>query len=327
MKKIRVFSRLLIVAISLMIIPISALAEDYKAKIEAAGHKYDVEHFYRAVYGNNSAIAKLFVQAGIDVNHRGGWDQTPVLVLAARNNDKQLLQLMLDKGVDVNARGARNGSALYHVAANGHGDLVKAFVEKGFDMEKGGMAALHGAMKFNQVEVLELLLQRWPKVYQDKFPQALYLAIKGGSSVAVVKALLKNGADPNVTYKGFHPLVRAAETGGRDEKRSELVRVLLDHGADVNATDSFKMTSIMRAAQGGFPLTVKTLIAKGGDVNLVDERGRTALIWAASSRRLDAVSTLLSKGADRNIMDQNGHTALSYANQKSWEEGIKILSE
>ena len=316
MKQSHVLNKLFLLAIAFMILPLAAQAEENRAKIEAAGYKYNVDQFYRAVYDNNSAIATLFIQAGFDVNHRGGWDKTPVFIVAARHNNMELMQLMLDKGVDVNARGSRNESALYYIAANGHVDLFNAFAKKGLDMEKGGMAALHGAMKANQLKVVQLLLEKWPGVYQDQFSQALYLAIKGGSSVAVVQALLKSGANPNEQYKDFHPLVLAAEKGGRDEQRSELVRVLLDHGADVNATDSFKMTAMMRAAQEGFPLTVATLIAKGGEVNMIDDKGRSALILAASSRRLDVVSTLLSNGADRNIMDNNGRTALYCANQK-----------
>ena len=67
-------------------------------------------------------------------------------------------------------------------------------------------------------------------------------------------------------------LVTAAAEG-----HTEIVRRLLDHGADVNAVNAFNATPLHEAAVGGHAELVKALIARGADVNATDGNGRTPL--------------------------------------------------
>ena len=71
------------------------------------------------------------------------------------------------------------------------------------------------------------------------------------------------------------------------------MRLLLEKGADVKATDRDGRTALIWAAQDGHEAVVRLLLEKGADVEAKDRDGRTALIWAAQGGH-EAVVRLLT---------------------------------
>ena len=63
-------------------------------------------------------------------------------------------------------------------------------------------------------------------------------------------------------------------------KDFEMVKLLIDHGADVNQKNFRGATALMAAAGAGTPALVKYLIEKGADVKARDQDGYTALMYA-----------------------------------------------
>ena len=83
----------------------------------------------------------------------------------------------------------------------------------------------------------------------------------------------------------------------------EVVKLLVAHGADVNArttahSDYPGRTPLVVSAANGFIEIVSFLIEKGANVNTPTADGRTALHVAVSAGHLDIVELLISKGAD-----------------------------
>jgi len=92
---------------------------------------------------------------------------------------------------------------------------------------------------------------------------------------------------------GFVPIHYAAE---RD--RSEVIRVLLRAGSDVNAPHpKVKATPLQYAAAHGHLDAVRTLIAAGAKVDSADSNGRTPLAWAAWKGKAQVVQELLKHNA------------------------------
>ncbi len=70
---------------------------------------------------------------------------------------------------------------------------------------------------------------------------------------------------------------------------------------------------------------VKMLLNKGANVNTQDGNGYTALIWAAAVGSKDIVEMLINAGVDVNAKDNNGKTALMYAADYGDKEIIELL--
>lgn len=87
--------------------------------------------------------------------------------------------------------------------------------------------------------------------------------------------------------------------------RKELVKLLIDHGAEINAKDDWK-----------------------GNMTRPDGTdGWTPLIFAADSDHEEVVKILIEQGADVNVKTKSGITALILANLWKNEEMIKMLKQ
>jgi predicted LPLAT superfamily acyltransferase len=140
-------------------------------------------------------------------------------------------------------------------------------------------------------------------------------------TVEVVRVMLDHGADVNAKSKNDHTALMMAATGGK----TNIVKVLLVAGADVNARDKRGSTALMAAASLGYASTVEALLTAGADVNAQDQVGETALMKAAGGVRVPIVQILLASGADVNAKSKNGSTALTLAKRKGSAEVVKIL--
>jgi len=107
-----------------------------------------------------------------------------------------------------------------------------------------------------------------------------------GATAAVAKA-------PAATKSNDSALIAAAHEG-----RIDVVRFLLDHGADIDAM-SGGWNALVAAAHEGRVETVGLLLDRGADVNAAPG-GRSALVAAAHEGQLDVVKLLVERGADVN---------------------------
>jgi ankyrin repeat protein len=115
----------------------------------------------------------------------------------------------------------------------------------------------------------------------------------------ILKVLLRHGADPNATTKTCtHSALQIACRDGS----LELVELLLEYGAKINQppAEEFGATALQFAAIGGYLGIAHLLLEKGADVNAApaQREGRTALEGAAEHGRMDMVQLLKNAGAD-----------------------------
>lgn len=137
------------------------------------------------------------------------------------------------------------------------------------------------------------------------------------NNLALVKKLLKAGADPNCVgeqgYTGMHrrtPLHWAAINGSVD-----CAVELLNKGADANFQDVFGRSPLHWAARVNRPEMVKLLLDNGADANLRDFRDKTPILCAASSKDVseELFESITAHGANINDCLPNGDTALHIA--------------
>jgi serine/threonine protein kinase len=121
---------------------------------------------------------------------------------------------------------------------------------------------------------------------------------------------LETGGDPNV----FQNTNILGQTFLFDNQNQEIVKLLIEKGADVNAQDHSDETALMHTNELKI---AKLLIEKGADVNIQDANGRTALMHTINK---EIAKLLIEKGADVNMQGNDGKTALMEARNKEIAE-------
>ncbi|PWU06632.1 MAG: hypothetical protein C5B51_11720 [Terriglobia bacterium] len=196
--------------------------------------------------------------------------------------------------------------------------------------EPDGTTPLQWAVRQDDLELTDRLVRAGADVKAaNRYGiTALYLACVNGNP-AMVARLLQAGADANaVSTEGETALMTAARAG-----HVEAARVLLDHGAKVDARESWHgETALMWATAQKHAAMMQELIARGADVNARSnfekwERQTTAeprekwlpqgsltpLLFAARQGCVECARLLVDSGADLNAADPEGVTPTIYA--------------
>lgn len=146
--------------------------------------------------------------------------------------------------------------------------------------------------------------------------------------VAKVKELLDSGADINYHSQPKKGTGRTALCEAALKGKLEVVRLLIEQGADLNVQDgSMGFTALHWAADYGHEPIVEALVAAGADVNLASPANRLTPFMAAATRgNLPIVKLLLAAGANVNATTKDGRTALSLAEEKKRAEVVALLA-
>lgn len=124
-----------------------------------------------------------------------------------------------------------------------------------------------------------------PRREEDGFTP-LMVAVQAGK-LSIAALLLENGADPNLRSTDVFrdpPLMYALN----DKESLEMVRLLVDKGADVNAWNGTgKSNALMKAITLGESEIVRVLLEAGADVSAKNGKGANAVLRARASRDLD----------------------------------------
>ncbi len=170
-------------------------------------------------------------------------------------------------------------------------------LNRGFDANTVDPKGLHGlllAMQEPSPKVAEVLI-RWPKTNvesrnaKDESPLML-AALKG--ELELCRQLVERGADVNKT--GWTPLHYAATNG-----HVEVMNLLLEHYAYIDAESPNGTTPLMMAAHYGTAAGVKLLLEAGADATLRNQLGMTAIDFANKASRTDAAELIAASQRSR----------------------------
>uniref|UniRef100_A0A3Q3XDZ1 Uncharacterized protein n=1 Tax=Mola mola TaxID=94237 RepID=A0A3Q3XDZ1_MOLML len=138
----------------------------------------------------------------------------------------------------------------------------------------------------------------------SEFPDKLCNASAKGNLPEVL-SLLRNGTDVNGFNKYNTTALQVAKLGN-----PALICELLLAGADPNLRDpACGLTVTHDAAREGFADSVRVLVEHGADVNIVDGHGNLPLHLAAREGHLEAMRLLLERTADPRAANSLGYTA------------------
>lgn len=172
--------------------------------------------------------------------------------------------------------------------ANTVSDLLRRGMDPNTSDPERGETGLMIAAREGSMRVFNVLL-RHPDIDIEfkarNGDTALMLAAYKANKPAV-EALLAKGAEVN--RQGWTPLHYASFAGS-----NEIVALLLEHHAYIDAESPNKTTPIMMAAWGGHILTVKLLLEEGADAMLKNDAGMTAVDFARKIGREDIADGLI----------------------------------
>jgi ankyrin repeat protein len=138
-----------------------------------------------------------------------------------------------------------------------------------------------------------------------------------------VRTLISQGVDVDaVDNNGDAPLVMAAYLG-----HDEILRLLLEAGADVTAVDpGMKATALHAAAYAGRTEAARLLIAHGIDIDKQGPvNGYTALHDAIWQNNVDTARVILEGGPNLELKSHDGQTPLDFARTKRRTEIIAMI--
>ena len=128
--------------------------------------------------------------------------------------------------------------------------------------------------------------------------------------IDVIPALLLAGADIAARdSRGYTPLILASYNGHRDA-----TALFLDNGAPIDQSDGTRgNTALMGTAFKGYEAIADLLLNRGADPNATNNAGQTELMMASLFGHQTIVDRLLLSGANKDMIDAVGNSALSVA--------------
>jgi len=152
----------------------------------------------------------------------------------------------------------------------------------------------------------------------------LHIMAKNGQT-AICRLVLGDRMETNINLKNCQSqtaLYLAAQEG-----HDEVVRLLLEKGADVNTQGGWSGNALQGAAYGGHEVVVQLLLEKGADVNAQGGQYGNALQGAAYGGHEAALRLLLERGADVNAQGGWWGNALQGAAYGGHEAVVRLLLE
>jgi ankyrin repeat protein len=203
--------------------------------------------------------------------------------------------LISTHGEDVNAKCGRYGSPLRVAAGKGHLDAMSLLLDHGANVNMR-VEHEHGCIPL--------------------------CATVDVANLASMQLLLERGAAPDLQCPVLGLLTHFASREGR----AEVARLLLQHNADVNATDAGDSTALHLASLMGHVDIAQILLDHGADINAISDHG-TPLYRASISGHLEVARLLLKRGADMNIQGPEHQTPFQAATKQGYARIAQLLLE
>lgn len=294
---------------------------------------------HEAVLAENAArITALLIVNGADLNARDREDRAP-LHKASSMGHVDHCKALLDIGADINildqskcqAEHRKNNSplkgsvgtgdsALHYAILSGSIEMCGYLIDRGIDMRIKsalGKPLVHFACHHKKYRICSLLIERGADVDALDYKQ---LQVPTGSPVARKRSPKHSTEEvPMLSITYSETALQAAVRAGN----TEACRMLLDHGANVNAADEvFGNTPLHIVCQEGFRDVCELLLRYRADLNVTNRyfdsdsvlnREDTPLHVAAAEGHLDVCQLLVDHHADANICNSFGQDAVAAA--------------
>ncbi|HTN26238.1 MAG TPA: ankyrin repeat domain-containing protein [Burkholderiales bacterium] len=272
-------------------------------------------------------LARQLIDKGAGVDRAWRMTNDTPLMKAAEKGDIALVRLLLERGADPSKKNILGTTALDRAASGGHTEVALLLMRSGKAPEPGPKA-LHAAARGETRSMLETLLQHGADVHAlDSYGWSALMHACSAGRAASAQRLLEAGARVEVAdpKTGVTPLMLACERNS-----PELVQLLLERKAAVNASDadgrSVLVRSVANALGGTTSLDViRLLLDAGADSETRDTDSLTPLMMAAVAGNMGLLALLILKKAAIGATDACGVPAIEQAEIYGHREAVDLL--
>ncbi|MCX7830015.1 MAG: ankyrin repeat domain-containing protein [Acidobacteria bacterium] len=222
-----------------------------------------------------------------------------LLLKSAEKGDIEGVKNALKKKVNINAKTSYHDTALALSAKAGAVEIVKLLLSKGADVNtsnKWGDTPLHLAAANGNLEIVKLLVQKNADIHQKNYLDftPMFSAAINGSIDCLRFFIEEKGMDVNAKDKiGMTPLIR---TCYQEKQQLEIVKYLVEKGANINEKCQGKYRALHYAAMRGHNDIVDFLLQNKANVNAKSAFGETALDLALKNKRILAAKIIRKFG-------------------------------
>ncbi len=223
-------------------------------QLERDGFQFTAQDFVKVATQGDDVNLENFITAGIDVNARNPENYTALMGAAERGN-LNTLNLLINAGANIDQQGKDGWSPLMLASLNNHAAVVSRLVEAGANSD----------------------------LHDNNGWTALMQAVYQGHDKVV-------GILAPTSHEGLDRALLVAALMGHNR----VIEILLEAGADINASTEDGETALMLAAQKERPDTVRLLLDKGALKSVRNNIGETAEV-IARSKGYNEISALIAE--------------------------------
>ena len=311
---------------------------------------------HEAVRYGRTEIARYLLNAGADANAQDSLGKTPMLIITPQDTRAELYTMLLEHGSNPNAKDLYGDTPLHIATITGMTtQILDKLIAAGADINernKKGVTPLSLAVEHKWAEHIAYYACCGADIHAEDMEgnTPLTRALDSGLEI-IAKLINKNNCSSRDSY-GNTPLHIAIQKNAG----SELIKYIIDCGADVNARNRYGDAPLFLAVQknqrpaGELLLShqadvfatntenqspLKLALTAGGDILdwilsseiilATDGIGNTPLHYAAEWKLDSSVAVLLEKGANPNMQNSNGETPLFNAVKSDSPSTIQLL--
>jgi uncharacterized protein len=209
--------------------------------------------FFEAIRAGNSATVSALLEADASLAFAKNDSGVSAVLMSVYTGRREIRDLLLSRGAALQ---------IHEAVAVGNVDRVKQFVEKDSSIARSfspdGFPVVALAAVFGYLEIARYLAAQGADINAPATNGSGYNALTGAVAnghTEIVKWLLETGADPNYRYgPGYSPLLTAAANG-----HLEIVKLVLAHGADLRAVTNDGRSALALASERNHPAVAEHL--------------------------------------------------------------------
>lgn len=290
-----------------------------------------------AAQAGSLGVAALLIEKGARPKEKSMSGQPYFFDLVAScAADKELsiegIRFLLENGASAQASSLSGRKAIVAAAKKGRLDIMKLLLDHGAsartDDYQGNSLLSIALEQNNSIPMAELLLQYGSSPNSTSTTgDAVLSAAVSKRNVPFARLLLAAGARAKASDLTGQPIIVSAvrDVRLREADKTELVRLLLKHGASALAKDSAWAAPVLHHAVEKASAEVVSLLMQHGADASGYRKGEPLLFSAIQFEKPGMVEALLKNGASANVLDSKGNTPMMGALIRQDLELVRLL--